>query len=212
MGRGNKFFAFATKLAELMLVNLLTLICSLPVITIGSACTAMHRVLVDIYRDEENKLIKTYFKAFRENFWQATKIWLVYLLYFGILAVDYWAMENLGNDAIQYVNILVPVLAFLGTLSLCWVFVLQSRYRLSMKDALVYSITRIIAFPLRTLGMAATLLLPLLLVMFLPQFFILLPLMGISVPGILSTWFYNGALKIMEDDTETTKEEILDEE
>lgn len=52
-GKGNKFFSFATKLAELMWLNILTIACSLPVITVGAAFTARHRVLVDIYRDEE---------------------------------------------------------------------------------------------------------------------------------------------------------------
>lgn len=207
MGSGKRFFEFATKLGELMLLNLLTLLCSLPVVTVGAAFTAMHRVLVDIYRDQENKLVKTYFKSFKENFPQATKLWLVYLMYFGILAVDYWAFKNLNNATISYLNILVPVLTFIGALSLCWVFVLQSRYTLTMKDTLLYSVTRIIAFPLRTLGMAVTLLLPLLLVMYLPQFFILIPLLGIAVPGIISTWFYNGALKVMEDDSEAKEEE-----
>ena len=68
MGSGKRFFEFATKLGELMLLNLLTLLCSLPVVTVGAAFTAMHRVLVDIYRDQENKLVKTSFKSFKENF------------------------------------------------------------------------------------------------------------------------------------------------
>lgn len=212
LGSGKRFFEFATKLGELMLVNLLTLLCSLPVITVGAAFTAMHRVLVDIYRDQENKLVKTYFKSFKENFSQATKLWLVYLVYFGILAVDYWAFKNLNNATISYVNILVPVLAFIGTLSLCWVFVLLSRYRLTMKDTLLYSMTRIIAFPLRSLGMAVTLLLPLLLTVYLPQFFILIPLLGIAVPGIICAWLYDGALKIMEDDSEKQEQEEENDE
>ena len=85
MGKGQKFFEFATKLAQLMWLNILTILCSLPVVTLGAAFTAMHRVLVDIYRDEENKITMTFFKAFRVNFAQATKIWLLYLVFYAIL-------------------------------------------------------------------------------------------------------------------------------
>ena len=206
MGKGQKFFAFATKLAQLMWLNILTILCSLPVVTVGAAFTAMHKVLVDIYRDEENKITKTYFTSFGKNFWQATKIWLVYLVFYAILLVDYWALKALDNKTIGYLNILIPVLVFISALSLSWVFVMQSRYDLSMKDTLVFSFTRIIAFPLRTLFMGATLLLPFVVTIYLPKFFILIPLLGVSGPGIIATCFYNGALKVMEDDTEEGEE------
>lgn len=202
MGKGQKFFAFATKLAQLMWLNILTILCSLPVITAGAAFTALHRVLVDIYRDEENKITKTYFVSFGKNFWQATKIWLIYLVFYAVLLADYWALKALDNNTIRYLNILIPVLVFISSLSLSWVFVMQSRYDLSMKDTLAFSFTRIIAFPLRTLFMGATLLLPFIVTIYLPKFFILIPLLGVSGPGVIATCFYNGALKIMEDDSE----------
>ena len=202
MGKGQKFFAFATKLAQLMWLNILTVVCSLPLVTIGAAFTAMHRVLVDIYRDEENKITRTYFKSFKANFWQATKIWLIYLVFYAILLVDYWALKALDNNTLRYLNLMIPVLVFISVLSLSWVFVMQSRYTLSMKDTLAFSFTRIIAFPLRTLLMGTTLLLPFIVTVYAPRFFILLPLLGVSGPGIIATWFYNGALNIMEAEEE----------
>lgn len=207
MGKGQKFFAFATKLAQLMWLNILTIVCSLPIITVGAAFTAMHRVLVDIYRDEDNKITKTYFVSFKKNFWQATKIWLLYLVFYAILLADYWALKALDNNAIRYLNILLPVLVLISSLSLSWVFVMQSRYTLSTKDTIAFSFTRIIAFPLRTLCMGATLLAPFVLTIYFPRFFILVPLLGISGPGIISTCFYNKALKIMEDDGEEENSE-----
>ena len=205
MGKGQKFFEFATKIAQLMWLNILTVICSLPLITIGAAFTAMHRVLVDIYRDEENKITRTYFSSFKKNFWQATKIWLLYLVFYAILLVDYWALKALDNNTMRYLNILIPVLVFISVLSLSWVFVMQSRYTLSMKDTLAFSFTRIIAFPLRTLFMGAALLLPYIVTVYAPRFFILIPLIGISGPGIIAACFYNGALNIMETEEEEEK-------
>lgn len=113
-------------------------------------------------------------------------------------------MKTLENPSLKYLEILLPVLTFLGSLSMSWAFVLQFRYKLSLKDTLVYSITRIVAFPIRTLGMGAAALTPLLLIMFFPQFFILVPLMGFSAAGMISVCFYNGALKIMEEIPEET--------
>ena len=199
MGSGKRFFAFATKLSELMWINVLTILCSLPVITAGSALAAMNHVLLAIYRDEEHKITKMYFDSFRTNFAQATKLWLIYLAYFAFLGLDAWAMDALQNERLKYLEILLPLLTILGVLSMAWCFVLQSRYALTVKDTLLYSVTRILAFPFRTLGMGISLCAPLLLTMFLPQFFVLIPLMGVSGAGMLCTCFYNGALLIMED-------------
>lgn len=207
MGSGKRFFEFATKLAELMWVNVLTILCSLPVVTAGCAITAMHHVLLAIYRDEEEKITGMYFKAFRKNFGQATRLWLIYLGYFAFLGLDYWAMGRLENDSLRYLEILLPLLSLLGLLSMSWTFVLQFRYTLSLKDTLLYSVTRIVAFPIRTLGMGFAAAMPLLLIMFLPQFFILLPLVGFSAAGLVSVCFYNSALKIMEDNPEEEQAE-----
>ena len=80
-GRGQKFYHFATKLAELMWLNFLVFLCSIPVLTIGAATSAMHHVLIQIYRDEEQKITRTFFSAFKKNFGQATLVWLIYLAF-----------------------------------------------------------------------------------------------------------------------------------
>ena len=212
LGRGTKFYDFCVKLSELMWLNLLVFLTSLPIITIGASFSAMHTVLVKIYRDEEEKITGEFFSAFGKNFKQATLIWLIYLGVFGILMLDDWALHSLNNDSLKYLNLMVPVLTFIALLSLCWVFVLQSRYKLTIKDTIVFSFTRIIAFPIRTLGMFFTLFAPLLLAYYMPTLTILVFLFGITVPGILGTCFYNHALNVMEDDSERVQAEQAKEE
>lgn len=211
-GRGAKFYEFCVKLNELMWLNLLVVLTSLPIFTIGASFTAMHTVLVKIYRDEEDKITKEFFAAFKSNFKQATLIWLIYMGIFTVLILDYGAFENLNDPSLRYLSILVPVLGFITILSLCWAFVLQSRYKLSIKDIFVFSFTRIIAFPLRTLLMAATLIVPFLIAWYMPGLLIVVFIFGISVPGILGTCFYNYALKVMEDDSDRQPEEQTEAE
>lgn len=207
-GHGQKFYQFATKLAELMWLNVLVFLCSLPVFTIGAATSAMHHVLIQIYRDEEQKITRTYFTAFKKNFGQATLVWLIYLAFYLFLLVDNWALRALDNPSLKYLDIFIPVMVFISALGLCWSFVLQCRYKLSIKEIFSYSFTRVIAFPIRSLFMALCIILPVAFALFLPQFLMVVVLMGITVPGILQTCFYNKALLIMEDDSdENTPEE-----
>ena len=45
---------FLGKVADLMILNLVTLLCCIPVVTIGASLTAMHYVLLKMVRNEES--------------------------------------------------------------------------------------------------------------------------------------------------------------
>ena len=64
-----------TKMADLIIVNLLAFFCCLPIITVGASMTALHYVVLKIVRDEECYIVKSFFKSFKENFKQATVIY-----------------------------------------------------------------------------------------------------------------------------------------
>ena len=76
---------FIGKVADFILLNLLTLVCSLPIITFGAAYTAKYYVSMKIIRGEEGTLFKAYFKSFKENFKQATLIWIIQLVVLCVL-------------------------------------------------------------------------------------------------------------------------------
>lgn len=48
-------------------LNLLFIICSIPVMTIGASCTAMYTVLFRFVRNDEPDILKILFKALRDN-------------------------------------------------------------------------------------------------------------------------------------------------
>ena len=58
-----RFFAAAW---DLIVVNLLVLLTSIPIITIGASLSAMYYVLVKRVRGEEGYIPQMYFRAFRE--------------------------------------------------------------------------------------------------------------------------------------------------
>ncbi len=73
-----------SKLADLIILNILVVICSLPLFTIGASLTAMHYVVLKMVRNEEGYIIKSFFKSFKQNFKQATIIWLILLVVIGV--------------------------------------------------------------------------------------------------------------------------------
>ena len=79
-------FAVLTKLTYSAYLNILWLVCSLPIVTIGASTTALFYVTLKMAEDRDDGLTRMFFKAFRENFKPATKLWLI-LLARGVLCL-----------------------------------------------------------------------------------------------------------------------------
>ena len=182
----SKFTHFTNKFSDLITLNLWFVLTSLPLITIGASATAMHYVLLRIYRDElEYSITKNYFRSFRENFRQATAIWFVYVVFGAVLFVDLLFVTNPG-----FLKILVTIVSILLVLSLSWVFVLQSRYanpvHATIRNAVVFSVMH----PIDTILMCALMLLPLLLLIGKPSTIPIVIICGFSLAGIIRAMIY----------------------
>ena len=68
----NPVWRFIGKLGDLVLLNLLWLICCIPVFTAGAATTAVYYVTLKLVRDDDGSTIKSFFHSFTQNFKQAT--------------------------------------------------------------------------------------------------------------------------------------------
>ena len=72
----NPVWRFIGNLADVFIVSVFWIICSLPVITIGASTTAMYYVTLKLASNQEGYTTRSFFKSFRENFKQATSIWI----------------------------------------------------------------------------------------------------------------------------------------
>ena len=77
--------------ADLLILNILTVICSLPIITMGAAFTAMNDVCIRIVRGEEGYIFKGFFRSFASNFKKGTLLGLVLIACALFLYYDYFA-------------------------------------------------------------------------------------------------------------------------
>ena len=72
-------FTSLSRLADLFWLNLLYIICCIPLVTVGAASTALYYVTLKMAKDEEGYITRSYFKSFKDNFVQATAIWLLWI-------------------------------------------------------------------------------------------------------------------------------------
>ena len=128
----SRFTQVLMKLVYSSYLNILWFICSIPIFTIGASTTALYYTCLKIVRNEEGNVTKTFFKSFKENFRQATVIWLILFAIGSFLAFDFYVLYNLR------LNTAVPMAAF-------WTILLA----ILIGAIIIYLIVLFMIFPLQ---------------------------------------------------------------
>ncbi len=92
-----KFMELLWKPIHIMFLNLLWVLFSLPVVTIGASTTALYTVFIKMRNGKEGKLFLDFWDAFRKNFRQATVIWLIVALAGAVFTTDMVYFVNMGD-------------------------------------------------------------------------------------------------------------------
>ncbi|SCP96388.1 YesL family protein [Anaerobium acetethylicum] len=130
----NKFFTFMNKVADLIILNILWLICCIPIVTAGASTTALFYSTIKLVRGEESYVSKDFFKSFRENLKQGILIWLIMLLAGLIIGADFYILYV---SDISYKIYILPVFLFIALIYyiiLLYIFPLLSKFENTTKN------------------------------------------------------------------------------
>lgn len=145
----SKFMRAWSNLVDGVLVNLLMLVTSLPIITIGAALAAGQDACRKSEEGEGKGVAANYFKAFKSNLTKATLLWLPFLIV--LIGLIYsWVV-------LQITPLLVPKFAvsILWLIGFEWVFALQARFENSVGRTLANAFIFGISHILMTLALVA---------------------------------------------------------
>ena len=128
------FFTILNRVSDLIILNVLWLICCIPIVTIGASTTAMYYVALKMVNNEESYVTRSFFKSFRENFRQSTIIWLIMLPIGILIAFNLYVslFVEIRMSGILMNDILLPVSLLVA------VFYVMIRY--TLKNSLILSI------------------------------------------------------------------------
>lgn len=147
---------FLTKIADLMVLNILFCVTSIPLITIGASWTALYSVTLKMVRDEEGSVSRSYFRSFRQNFRQATLLWLGVLVVLALLVLDIRVLNGMaGGTAPGLLRVGVEILALLGIMVLQYLFPSLARFEASLADTLKNACMMVLAHLPKTALMTA---------------------------------------------------------
>ena len=190
---------FLGKVTDLMILNVLTVLCCLPIFTIGAALTAAHYTALRICRNTEGRVAQNFFKSFRQNFKQSTVIWLLLIVVALFLGYDLYITSQFDSNLIHASRVAIMLSMVLVVFVFTWVFPLQAKFInttwATIRNAFVLSMAHFI----RTIGMIFAGLLPVLLLVIGFRVTPIFLAFGISLPVYLGTLIYDKVFKKMED-------------
>lgn len=199
-----------SKICDMICLNILWVICSIPIVTIGASTTALYTLMLKIVRNEEGYILRGFFKAFKENFKQSTIIWLILAAMGALWWVDYRVSGLMGEGISDVFRIIFLLIGFLLLSVTIYVFPLTARYENSISATFKNAIILTVAKLPYTLLMAAVLVIAVLaslwntmmLMLALPLWFVF----GVSLVAWVNSYLLRRVFTVFEQEEEDTKE------
>ncbi|MCD8190920.1 MAG: DUF624 domain-containing protein [Clostridiales bacterium] len=136
-GWGSPLMDALGKLSDLVFCNILFCLFCIPVFTIGASLTALFDCTLSIAEDTEDSFIpRQFWRAFKGGFKRSTQLWLVCLAAFALLGAYYLAVSSLTGTLARTYRITFFVLVLLFACGFQYLFPLQARFHMPVKENL----------------------------------------------------------------------------
>lgn len=178
---------FMEALFDYVLLTLLTVVCSVPVITLGPALCAFFHTGFARKRKKGTRVIATYFRSFRDSFLQGLALGLPMTVLGGaVVTLAMWAFfsdTELSGTPVKILCVVSGLCIFLVlTHGACVIGCFRNSFGENFRNAVTIGLTA----PLRTAALfALTLLAAYLIALFIPLAVLVLPALAAAAVGLL---------------------------
>lgn len=126
-GVDSPLYRFLTKFLDVLKLNFMWLIFSLPIVTVGASTVAAMAVALKMVDDEEGYIGRSFLKAFRENWKQGTALWGITIVAFYAVYMDFQLFNAVEGNPILFL-IIGMLSAALVICALIYSYPLLARY------------------------------------------------------------------------------------
>ncbi len=136
LGWKHLFVTLWREVFTLIRANLCFLLFCVPVVTIPAALTALHGICVDAIRGEKCRVMRTYLKTIRHQFFQSWGVFLLQAVVEFIAAYGSWFYFQQGNIVTGILGLFMAAVAVVVLLMIPYSFCMTARVDLPLKDVL----------------------------------------------------------------------------
>ena len=196
------FMVFLSNLVDVIILNIICLICCIPIVTIGPSITAMHFVALKMAKNENVYTVKTFFRAFKDNFKQSFIIWISFLVITIVCILDFKMLQTMGMSENKIFGIIIGTIYLFVCLTAMYTFPIMSRFENTLSQTVKNAFFMCILNFGKTIVMAVVYIVP----------FVLLPLginmiaaflmLGLSGPAYINSYIWKSIFKKYEPEEE----------
>ena len=151
---------FFHDLFDLMVVNVLWMVCCLPIVTIGPATCGMYRVTLRLAREEGVHPIKDFFRGFRDNFKAGFLLELLCAVLLAATAGDAWFSRQTGGWIRTLYLVIAILIGAVAMILVSYTFALQAMFDAPLKTQILNAFKLAAIAPGKTVALWGILLIP----------------------------------------------------
>ncbi|MEG0963432.1 MAG: YesL family protein [Lachnospiraceae bacterium] len=136
-----------SKMTDVICLSIMFVLCCIPIITIGTAATALYYTMHKVVKHERGYIFREYVSAFKSNFKHTTPIWLFVVVLFSVLGIDIYIMNAYAQNG-SWVGGLAIFFLVVMTLVFAWslyLFAYIARFETTRKQAMKNALLMTIA-------------------------------------------------------------------
>ena len=137
----SKFWVVLDRITDIVILNFLFIVASIPIVTIGASVSATYSVSFKHIKNEDISVSKEFIKNFRENFKVSTILWILMIVVGGVLLLDFHISNFIYNEVLsimlKFISILVGIIYLF---SLTYMFPIISKFDNTIKNTIINSI------------------------------------------------------------------------
>lgn len=176
-------FRILSRCLDIIVLNVVWTICCLPIVTIGPATVALYTVMFKMKEDKDDRILRLFFIAFKDNFKQSFLTTLVLIPFGFILYLDYRVIYFDETFSADYLRGLFWVVLILLFAFISWIFPLEAKFENTLKAMLKNTWMMMVRHLPITLIITLLNLSPILLLYYAPVF---------TVDYLLTFWIFFG--------------------
>ena len=129
----NGIMRFFSRVFDIVILNLLFIICCIPIVTIGASLTAMYSITLKMVRNEESHIIREFLKSFKQNFRQGTILEAIAIIIAFFITIDLRIIA-MGYDNLKVLEILCYAVVIWSYIIFLYAFPISARFIYTTKE------------------------------------------------------------------------------
>ena len=181
--------SFLARVADLVILNVLWLLCCLPVVTAGASTTAMYHVVRHLQEESISSVTRDFFRSFKSDFRQATQVYLLLLIPTAAVVMNAWILSAQSSDVVPvYVRAIWMVSALMLTFVVSFVYPVMAYFDDTVWKTLRTAAVLAVAKLPRTVLISAINLLPIIMLFVSLPFFLRSSIFWLLIGGSLTAY------------------------